>query len=90
MLQSFCQRYPPVCGAGTTGVKLCGVFGSHGIEVATLGSEVTLVDTRTTLLDFVDRETDDLNLAAAGLDTDDRGRIQVNAAYQRPWSTSMR
>jgi NAD(P) transhydrogenase len=121
-----------VVGAGIIGCEYSTIF-------ATLGVEVTLIDQRTTLLDFVDREiidaliyhmrannvtlrlgevvdkvfidernhiitelasgkrmisetllfavgrqgaTDTLNLAAAGLDTDARGRIAVDEAYR--------
>jgi NAD(P) transhydrogenase len=121
-----------VVGAGIVGCEYGSIF-------ATLGTEVTLIDCHTTLLDFVDREiidaltyhlrtenvtlrlaeevhtvfiderdrivtelksgkrllaetllfaigrqgaTDDLNLAAAGLDTDERNRLQVNSTYQ--------
>jgi NAD(P) transhydrogenase len=121
-----------VVGAGIIGCEYSTIF-------ATLGVEVTLIDQRSTLLDFVDREivealvyhmrsenvvlrlnesvakvfidehdrivtelesgkrviaqallyavgrqgaTSTLNLGAAGLDTDDRGRIPVNDAYQ--------
>jgi NAD(P) transhydrogenase len=117
-----------------------GVIGSeYGSIFAPLGTEVTLIDVRTKLLDFVDREiidtliyhmrkenvtlrlgeevtkvfiderdrivtelksgkrivsetllfavgrqgaTDELNLGAAGLETDDRGRLSVNDRYQ--------
>lgn len=121
-----------VVGAGIIGCEYSTIF-------ATLGVEVTLIDLRTTLLDFIDREivdtliyhmrtsnvtlrlgeavekvfiderdhvitelesgkriisetllyavgrqgaTDTLNLAAAGLDADERGRIAVNEVYQ--------
>ena len=121
-----------VVGAGIIGCEYSTIF-------ATLGVEVTLIDLRTTLLDFIDREivdtliyhmrtsnvtlrlgeavekvfiderdhvitelesgkrivsetllyavgrqgaTDTLNLAAAGLDADERGRIAVNEFYQ--------
>ena len=121
-----------VVGAGIIGCEYSSIF-------ATLGVEVTLIDQRTTLLDFVDREiidalvyhmradnvtlrlgeavdkvfideqdriitelesgkriiaetllfavgrqgaTDALHLAAAGLETDDRGRVSVNEVYQ--------
>jgi NAD(P) transhydrogenase len=121
-----------VVGAGIIGCE-------YSTILATLGVEVTLIDQRTTLLDFVDREiidalvyhmradnvtlrlgeavdkvfideqdrvitelesgkriiaetllfavgrqgaTEALNLAAAGLDTDARGRVSVNEVYQ--------
>jgi NAD(P) transhydrogenase len=121
-----------VVGAGIIGCEYSTIF-------ATLGVEVTLIDQRSTLLDFVDREimdaliyhmrtnnvtlrlgeavdkvfiderdhivtelasgkrivsqtllfavgrqgaTDRLNLAAAGLDADARGRVSVNEVYQ--------
>lgn len=121
-----------VVGAGIIGCE-------YGTIFSTLGVEVTLIDQRPTLLDFVDREiidsliyhmrsenvilrlnesvskvfideqdrivtelesgkriisqtllfavgrqgaTDTLRLEAAGLDTDDRGRIPVNDVYQ--------
>ena len=125
-------RTMTVVGAGIIGCEYGSIF-------ATLGVEVTLVDRRERLLDFVDREivetlmyymrkenmtlrlgeavtkvslderdrivtelesgkriisetllfsigrlgaTDDLNLAAAGLQPDERGRLQVNEYYQ--------
>ncbi len=121
-----------VVGAGVIGVEYASMF-------AALGIEVTIVDKRPVLLDFVDHEiaealsfflrkldctlrlgeevaavaverpgrvavtlksgkrigadlllysvgrlgaTDSLNLAAAGLEADDRGRLKVNESYQ--------